>query len=337
MVPLFYCNKLNNMISTQAIVSDLNDIPREWVFEHYLLLTERLCGQCIKLKSAFNTDDKVPSMCVYPDSKGLYKFKDFSSGYGGDGLNLVMYLYNLNGRGNASFRIIDDYNTYISNNTYIPIEYKPQGKYIVSDYEIRHWSTLDQTYWKAFKLSSNILEEHNVHPLSFYNMIKENEGQILDTITIKTNFIYGFFRKNGSLYKIYTPKTKDYKFIKVNDYIQGFEQLEYKSKYLVITSSLKDLMCLKKLNIKGIETIAPDSENSIIPENFIKDLSKKYKSIIVLFDNDKAGIESAKKYNSKYGFKYINLNLAKDLSDSIKDYGIEKVKEVLFPLLKELV
>jgi hypothetical protein len=235
------------MISTTTIISDLNDVPREWVFEHYLKLTERLSGQSLKIKSAFNTNDKVPSMCIYTDSRGHYKFKDFSSGFGGDGLNLVMYLYNLDGRGKASFKIMEDYNVYISNNTYVPIEYKPHSKYIVSDYEMRHWNTLDQGYWKNFKVSSNILEKYNVVPLSFYTMIKEDEGYMLDSITIQGNFIYGYFREDGTLYKIYTPKNKDNKFIKVKDYIQGFDQLEFKSKYLIITSSLKDLICFKIL------------------------------------------------------------------------------------------
>ena len=323
------------MISTNTIISDLNDVPREWVFEHYLKLTERLCGQSLKIKSAFNITDKVPSMCIYTDSKGFYKFKDFSSGYGGDGLNLVMHLYNLDSRGRASFRIMDDYNIYVSNNTYISLEYKVHSKYVVSDFEIRHWNTLDQAYWKNFKLSSSILESHNVHPLSFYTMIKEDAGKLLDKIHITGNFIYGYFREDGTLYKIYTPKNKENKFIKVKDYIQGSDQLDFKSKYLIITSSLKDLMCFKKLGITGIEVIAPDSENSVIPENFMKPLLQKYQKIIVLFDNDEPGIKSAQRYQEKYGFNYINLDMSKDLSDSVRDHGVEAVRDKLFPLLKQ--
>jgi 5S rRNA maturation endonuclease (ribonuclease M5) len=325
------------MISTTTIISDLNDVPREWVFEHYLKLTERLCGQSLKLKSVFSSKDKVPSMCVYTDGRGNYRFKDFSSGYGGDGLNLVMHLFNLESRGKASFKIMEDYNTFISNNTYVPIVYKPHSKYVVSDYEMRHWNTLDQQYWRGFKLTSSILEAHNVHPLSYYTMIKEDEGLLLDSVTMQVNFIYGFFREDGSLYKIYTPKNKDNKFIKVSDYIQGSDQLKYDTKYLIITSSLKDLMCFKRLGISGIETIAPDSENSVIPESFMKPLLQKYQKIIVLFDNDEPGLKSAQKYKDKYGFEYVNLDMSKDLSDSVKDYGVDKVRETLFPLLKQVL
>lgn len=325
------------MISTKKIISDLNDIPREWVFEHYLNLGERLSGQSLKIKSVFSSKDKVPSMCIYIDNAGRYKFKDFSSGYGGDGLNLVMYLFNLSSRGKASFKIMDDYNEFISNNSYIPLEYKPQSKYAVSDFEIRHWTTLDKSYWQMYKLTSAILEDYNVHPLSFYTMVKEDEGRVLDSITIEGNFIYGYFREDGSLYKIYTPKNKDNKFIKVRDYIQGSDQVTFESKYLVILSSLKDLMCFKTLGIGNVECIAPDSENSMISKSFMKPYIDKFSKIIILFDNDEPGLKSAKKYKTQYGFDYINLELSKDLSDSVKDHGLEVVRNEVFKLLKSIL
>jgi hypothetical protein len=37
----------------------------------------------------------------------------------------------------------------------------------------------------------------------------------------------------------------------------------------------------------------------------------------------------------KYGIKSALLPLSKDLSDSIRDYGIRKVQEVLTPILKQ--
>ena len=325
------------MISTKTIISDLNQIPREWVFEHYLNLNERLSGQSLKIKSVFSGNDKVPSMCIYIDNNGRYKFKDFSSGYGGDGLNLVMYLFQLESRGKESFKVIDDYNEYIANNSYTILTYKPESKYQVSDYEIRHWTTLDKSYWQIYKLNSNLLDEYNVYPLSYYKMIKEDDGRELDSFTKEGNFIYGYFRKDGSLYKIYTPKNKDNKFIKVQDYIQGGDQIKFDCKYLIILSSLKDLLCFKLLNISNIECIAPDSENTMIPTNIMKSYINKYSKIIVLFDNDAPGIKSAKKYKKQYEFDYINLELSKDLSDSVKDFNVDKVREDVFKLLKSVI
>jgi DNA primase len=107
--------------------------------------------------------------------------------------------------------------------------------------------------------------------------------------------------------------------------------------YLVITSSLKDVMAFNKLGFNNVECIAPDSENTIIKETSIEKLKDKYKSICVMFDNDEAGINSMKKYQERYGLSYIVLNMEKDVSDSIKKHGLQKVKEELFPLLKKAI
>ena len=106
---------------------------------------------------------------------------------------------------------------------------------------------------------------------------------------------------------------------------------------MLITSSLKDLMDFNILNIGNIESVAPDSENSMINENIINDLKSKYKKIIVLFDNDDPGLKAAQRYKDRYGIDFITLSMEKDLSDSIKIHGIEKTREVLFPLLKQVL
>jgi DNA primase len=131
------------------------------------------------------------------------------------------------------------------------------------------------------------------------------------------------------------PKIPEKKFIKIQNYTQGMDQLKYEAKYLVITSSLKDLMCFNKLGIGNVECIAPDSENTMIGESVIGKLSKQYSKIIILFDNDEPGVKAAQRYQDKYGLSYVVLEMSKDLSDSVKDYGVEAVRDKLLPLLKQ--
>jgi len=94
-------------------------------------------------------------------------------------------------------------------------------------------------------------------------------------------------------------------------------------------------MCFKKLNISNVECIAPDSENTMIGESVISKLIPKYSKIIILFDNDEPGIKAAQRYKEKYNFDYVVLEMSKDLSDSIKDNGIEAVRNNLLILLKQ--
>ena len=326
------------MISTKSLISELTDIPREWVFEYYLKLNEKLCGQDVQIKSPFNPIDKVPSTYVYYSKiKGKYMFKDFSSGKGGDGVTLVQCLFNLSTRGETAHKIMSDYNQFTLNNKedYSLREFKIQQKYKVTDYVVRGWTNIDQKFWMQFHIGSKILDFYNVKPLESYTMAKEINGELQQLTISSRHHIYGYFRSDGTLYKIYQPMVKDNKFIKVREYIQGTDQLTYKTKYLVINSSLKDVMDFVKLGYKEAETVAPDSENTLIPEHVINSYKLKYKNICVLFDNDKPGIEAMERYKEKYGIKGCILPMSKDLSDSVRDYGILKVKEALTPLLKE--
>lgn len=323
------------MISTTKLITSSRSVPDEWIYEYYLNLNEKLCGQDIKILSAFNSSDKIPSMFIYVDSStNTYKFKDFSSGYQGKAINLVEYLFNINFN-QARTKIVEDYENYLKDNTYVPVqEFIVHDKYKVVDYQIRHWTTQDQKYWSEYSIGSKLLEYYNVSPLEYFTMERtEIDGQ-LSTIKFDKNYTYGYFKKDGSLYKIYSPKNLEKKFIKVQNYTQGIDQLTGKP-FLVITSSLKDLMCFVKLGIKNIDCIAPDSENSMISEVLIEKIKKKYVKVMVLFDNDAPGIEAAKKYNEKYDFPYVVFPVEKDLSDAVKAIGVTAVKEQLLPYLKQ--
>jgi 5S rRNA maturation endonuclease (ribonuclease M5) len=325
------------MISTKNLISDLEEVPREWVFEYYLNLREKLTGQNIKMLSAFNVRDKVPSMFIYQDG-GKYKFKDFSSGFQGDQVELVRYLFNYDARFKATNRIITDYQEYLKHNAPAvrgPIQF--HDKFKVVDFEMRHWNTLDQKYWTQFKIGSSILSQYNVVPLEFFTMSKTEIDDSVTSYRFSRPYVYGYFRNDGELYKIYMPKIPEKKFIKIQNYTQGMDQLQYDSKYLLIVSSLKDLLSFKKLGIGNIECIAPDSENTMIGESVINRLREKYSKIIVLFDNDEPGIKAAQRYQDKYNIPHVILDMSKDLSDSVRDHGIEAVRDKLLSLLKQIV
>lgn len=328
------------MIRTKSLISDLKEIPQEWAFEYYLKLNEKLTGQNVRITSIFNPGEKNPSMYVYYDEKSSrYKFKDFSvRDKSGDAIHLVMLLFNLDNRGAGARKIIEDYNQWNLTNKedYSIREFKVRARYRVTEFKTRAWNTLDKNYWTKYGITSKILDLYNVVALDSYKLSKEEDGEKIELV-INGQFIYGYFRNDGTLFKIYQPKVKDRKFLKIKDYIQGTDQLSYKADYLVICSSLKDMMSLKRIGFTNVEMIAPDSENTIISKAVIEAYKFKYKAIVTLMDNDSAGIDSMKRYEELYGIPYVHLDLDKDLSDSIASRGLEKVKETLIPLLKQAV
>jgi len=315
------------MISTKLQALSANDIPSYWVFEHYCKLDTKLVGQDVKITSPFNPGEKNPSFCIYVKGN-RYFFKDFSTDNGGNHLEFLKLMYNCPIE-KAVAIMLEDYNAFMLENSderYI----KSEGRYEVTSYQERSWTNLDAAYWTQYKIDSNILNHYDVRPLESYVMEKENSRDI----TIKHAYIYEYFRSDDELYKIYQPKSKDNKFLKVRSYIQGTDQLKFDKPNLIIASSLKDIMTLSKFGYNA-EYVAPDSENTIIPSGSIAMYKDRYKAICTLFDFDEAGIRSADKYKKLYGLEKVILPMSKDISDSVRDHGIDKVHENLFPLLKE--
>lgn len=316
--------------------TDIKTVPSEWIFEHYLKLPRGILnGQDIKIPSVFN-EEKTPSMCIYLGRNMQYRFKDFSSGYGGDAITFIQKLFNLNFRG-ALLRITRDYDQFIAGNQdHAHTILIAKDRYKVSSHVERQWNVYDKEFWTSFMIGSSLLKQFNVRPLKSYTMSKVDEGKTKEIVIDGYN-LYGYFQDDGTLYKIYQPKIKKKKFIKVGTYIQGSDQLTYAVPYLVICSSLKDVMAFNKLGFRNAEAIAPDSESSMIPEEIMQMYLSKYKQVATLFDNDEAGIKSMLKYQEVYGIPYVLLKMEKDLSDSIREHGIENTRVVLYPIITKVL
>ena len=317
------------MFKTKDLVHDIKDVPIPWIFEHYCKLKEKLNGHDIKIKSLFNGKERTPSMCIYFDAaKKTYKYKDFSSGKGGSAIDLVKDITELSYH-RACQQVVEKFNDFVLHNNggYDVQEFKQASKYKVSSVSSRQWTTQDQYFWTQFNIGTKLLTEHLVVPLESYTMIKDDKE-----LRIRGNYLYGYYKADGTLYKIYQPKTLDKKFIKVSDYVQGSEQIK-EHPYLVITSSLKDIMALKSLKL-SVDYIAPDSENSLIKKEQMNEYIKKYKNIIVLFDYDDAGIKAMERYKELYpSVLTAVLPMSKDPSDSIRDFGAKEVYNRLVPIL----
>lgn len=321
------------MFKTKNLVHDIKSVPSPFIFEHFCKLKEKLTGQDLKIKSLFNQKERTPSMCVYFDTKqSSYRFKDFSTGKGGSGIDLVKDITGLNYHKSCEL-IIEKYNDYVLHNNggYNIQEFKKESKYRVGNVAYRTWTTQDQYYWTQFNIGSRLLEQYHVRPLAYYTMTKDDKE-----LTITGNYLYAYHKADGTVYKIYQPKTLDKKFIKVADFIQGSEQLTG-HKHLLITSSLKDIMAIKSLKLQ-IDIVAPDSENSLIKPDIMEAYNECYEKIVVLFDNDEAGIKAMQRYKELYPYVGICvLPMSKDPSDSIKDRGPKETRDRLVPILNKKI
>lgn len=277
--------------------------PDEWVFEYYLNIPA-LCGQDVSIRSVFNNTDDTPSMKIfYSRMNSSYKWKCFSSGLGGNAITLVSRIYGLDTK-SAAIRIKEDYSKYGSG--FIKAEYVPESRWQLESYEVRDWNKWDLAWWKEFGISEEILTFYNVVPLNKFTLKKD--GEIKEQSFRK---IYGYFNALGELMKIYTPERKR-KFFKVKSFVQGADQVKDGDR-IISLSSLKDVMAFHSLGIKGWKGIAPDSENTPLPQEMINKVN------FTLYDNDFAGYKAMLRSYNDNKIPFIVLGKSKDLSDNIKD------------------
>lgn len=317
------------MFCSKYHIESVRDIPQTWIFEHYLNI-EPLQGQNVKIFSIFNPKDRNPSMHIYYNiTKKAYRFKCFSTGNEGSALALMTHMWNVDER-TAATKIANDYAAFlrkggkVTNTGLAPVRWK------VSNYSTRPWNKLDVQFWSPYNIGSKLLKEFNVVALSTYTMTKIQEGE-QSSFTVSGNNIYGYFNKEGDLYKIYQPYNPERKFIKVRDQIQGHDQLT-RQPYLVICSSLKDAMALKSLGLT-LDVIAPDSENVEIPKIFLDDYLEKYEVVMTLFDNDATGIRNMIKYRDQYDIPFVLLKGEKDIADNIRKHGARRIRNHIIPII----
>jgi hypothetical protein len=323
------------MLKTKNLVTSITDVPNNWIYEYYLGLSEKLGGQDVNLKSMFSGADTKPSFFIfYSNADNKYYWKDFSAGKSGDAIELVRELKGFQHRYLATALIVNDFNTYVlSNDVVMPSMLESRKRYHVVGHKLRAWNVDDKNYWTQFRIGSNMLMHYNVKPLHSFKLRRDD--QPID-ITVRNKYIYGYFHGN-TLFKIYQPLSPDYKFFKVSDYIQGSDQLSMKKPYLVICSSLKDLMALHTLGFSNMEAIAPDSENTSIPEEAIQLYKQSYTGICTLFDNDAAGVTAMDNYLEQYNIPFVHFKYEKDIADCVKVHGVENTRVLLQPLLSKVL
>ena len=268
--------------------------------------------------------------CSFYRGRQLY-FKDFATGECLSFENVVMKKYGCNYHEAlkiiaTDFGIIDG-----SKPKIVPIQpiFKKEKKTIIQ-IEAKSFTKEELEWWEQFGITKNILTKYRVYSCKtvFLN------GRIESIYDSKCPSYGSYFgnEEGRELWKIYYPYRKNFRFIGniKTTTIQGYNQLPKKSKLLVITKSLKDCMVLYNL---GIAAIAPQSETQFIEDNVLEVLKKRFKHIVLLFDNDQTGLEFTNKIKRKY--KWITPMIiplkykAKDISDFYKAYGRDKTIELI--------
>lgn len=310
----------------------LEHLTEETIFCYYMgisRITKKL--YCSKVRN-----DKKPTCGFFRKSR-LY-LKDFATGDCYDCFGLVSRLYKCSYH-SALKQVANDFNLTKSKSLEkikIVPKYKDKGRSKIQ-IEKQDFSKEQLDWWKQYGITEEILKEFNVYSCKSI-FLNDN----LNAISNEKCPIYGYFmgtNKGIELWRIYFPFRTSYRFLSNTsaNKIQGIKQIPEKGKLLVITKSMKDVMCLYSL---GIPAIAPNSEHLFISDDVLNNLKSRFKHIIVLYDNDLAGINGMNKIKHLHPdliYSWIPRKLgSKDISDLYKSIGVLKLKALISKYLKKL-
>ena len=273
--------------------------------------------------------DKNPSFGIFYSKKsGRLLFKDHGTGECGDVIKFVSLYTGITNYNDILNRIVKDLN--ITNNTVLKVskEYKIPTETVIGVVR-QDWTDVDKQYWSQFGITIDTLKKFNVSSIKYYLC-----NGIVKAIYKDTNPMYAY--KVYNHFKIYRPLADKYTKWRNNlqEYdIQGFQQLPKKGDLLIITKSLKDVMCLYEM---GYTAISPASESTFIPHKVLDMLKSNFKRILICFDRDIAGVKNMRKISLKTGLNGFLVHKkykSKDISDAVKNNGFEEIKQWLNKIL----
>ena len=318
---------LNSIVYNEKLTKEeINKhITQEEIFSYYL-------GDSISSNKKFCSplrNDSVPSFSLFyhRDGEGILMFYDFATKDCGDYVVFVRKLFDLEFK-DALRKIVFDFG--LSNIKVTADKRKLstvkriiQRKPVNIGIKKRNWKQLDRSFWSRFGIKKSTLIKFNVVPIEYIffngNAVKVD----------KHGYAYLEYKDDRISYKIYQPYNEQFKWINNANYSvhQGYTQLPGEGDLLIITKSLKDVMSL--YDVMGTSAIGLQSESVMMKGSVMKEYKSRFKKVVCLFDNDKAGKSLSLSFSSKYKVPYFfmpEMEGVTDFSDLVKIIGIEKAK-----------
>ena len=278
------------------------------------------------MNSPLRPDDNIPSFAIFPGKTGGLLFKDHGTGESGNAFKFMKLYRQLNTREEIERELLKIVKCVNPTQTVQKAVRRAENASETLIGIVRQpFTEVDKQYWKQFHISTDTLRLYNVFSIKYFLC-----NNIVRGVYKEDNPMYAY--KVDDKFKIYRPLASKYTKWRTNltnANIQGYAQLPEKGNLLIVTKSLKDVMCLHEM---GFNAISPSSETTFLPDNILKSLHKRFKHIIILYDRDEAGVKNARQYSKEYKLDAIFVHKkfkAKDVSDAVKANGFTIVKDWL--------
>lgn len=186
----------------------------------------------------------------------------------------------------------------------------------------KNYTKQDLDFWHKYDktITKEDLQKANIYSLDIAWI---NDKKIYQYKNSEKDVAFFYHLQKGFHYQLYNPNgfynTKHLKFFSSsNDYIIGWETIDWNCEYLLIGKAKKEHFLMKRF---GINCICIMTENKILFDEVIFTL--KDFLLFTLFDNDYAGKIATAKYKKLFGTIPLLFpkEEEKDFSDNLEIYG----------------
>lgn len=199
----------------------------------------------------------------------------------------------------------------------------------------RWFTSHDANFWQPYEITRQQLMDDNVFAVSHVTLFNTRKGDISYDVN-ELCYLYTGFESNRK--KLYFPERTERRFISTcskND-VGCIDTLPPYGKRLIITKSYKDCRVIRNT---GRYSVWFQSEGTVPDLDLLTSIVKRFDEVIVLYDNDDAGIKAAMELSAIINSIFQNKSRAiwlpeilceKGISDSgdlVKDAGYGELRQ----------
>jgi hypothetical protein len=326
----FSKTELNEHVTTDEILQKVGEYS---IFKRY-------CSNFQEINKSFLSDlyhDTNPSCRIYVNGSNKLVYKDFGTGDMFDCFSYVQKKYNCNFT-EALNIIANDFNIrsievdlspslILSNDDIVDYKAYKTNKATI-DIISQSYTMIDYDVWNQYEIPLDIFQKEEIYSCSHVFIKKGDNVTTLKYTGREPLYAYKEYDIDLNFlgYRIYSPNAnRMFKWLNSssNRAIQGIKSIPDNGDLLIITKSRKDVLIYK---LMGYNAIALPSESTWLHDDDFNRLLKRFKRVILNLDNDETGRYYTDKIVSKTGLKCFYIDIYKDISDYVKNKGLEDAK-----------
>lgn len=261
-----------------------------WLLNQHINLGERFCNP-------FRVDQHPD--CYLRDSNGILRLVDFPDfyAYGGNFHNkncidIIQIKYSCDFKRALQIAYYEALESNITNlPKYQPKKQKKKNPFSLK-YQKRSWKLNDKKFWNGTTdITSYQLESEQCFPSKKFWYLNKKGIYVENKPKTET-----YVNHINDKLKLYQPKNRLFLTNFTNNEIGGFKNFN-DSKLLILTKNLKSYLCISNL---GYNCRYTPNEGMYLTEYHINYWDTLFDRIIILFDNDEAGIKTSKKLETQW-------------------------------------